>query len=72
MRPSCAGRLAKLLSARSSNASLRLHAASGKLVSLHKSHCFGRPIHASLSLCGCSSCLLMGSAPEHAQHPNLK
>ena len=34
MRPSCGGRLARSLSARSSSASLRLHSASGRLVSL--------------------------------------
>ena len=71
MRPSCGGRPAKLLSARSSSASLRLHAASGRLDSLHAAHCSRGVSRPTLSHDSCSLSL-MSSASEQAQHPTLE
>ncbi len=71
MRPSCGGRPAKSLSARSSSASLRLHAASGRLASLHAAHCSRGVSRPTLSHDACSLSL-MSSASEQAQHPTLE
>ena len=71
MWPSCGGRLAKSLSAISSSASLRLHAASGKLVSLHEPNSFEGASYPSMPLRDCSS-RCMSNASERAQCSRLE
>ena len=71
MWPSCGGRLAKSLSARSSSARLRLHAASGKLVSLHEPNPFEGVSYPSMPLRDCSS-RCMSNTSERAQRSRLE